>query len=80
MRRIYLINMNLSFSSSPHVFSMDNDYVNQFRYTQHMIIGKGYNNGGLNDDIILFIISHCPCLHSIDLCYDSDVCYITDHT
>ena len=61
-RRIYLIEMNLrledgsSFSSSMEIY-----YVDQFRYTQHVIM-----IGSISDDMAIFIISHCPCLLSID--------------
>jgi len=53
MRRIYWINMNLD-------FIIENDYVDQFRYSQHVVI-----KNCVRDDIMMFIISRCPCLQSI---------------
>jgi hypothetical protein len=63
MRRIYLINMKFvasDFNLTPS--SIDNDYVDQFRYTQHVVM-----RGAMRDDMAIFIISHCPCLLSIDI-------------
>ena len=58
MRRIYLIKMLFvvsDFNLTPS--SIENDYVDQFRYTQHVIM-----RGSIIDDMAIFIISHCPCL------------------
>ena len=63
IRRIYLINMYLRFEDDTSFSSsMENDYVDQFRYTQHVIM-----RGPIRDDMAIFIISHCPCLLSIDI-------------
>ena len=77
MRRIYLINMkfmisNFCLTSS----SIDNNYIDQFRYTQHVVM-----RGPIIDDMAIFIISHCPCLLSIDIgdCKISSL-QITDRT
>ena len=61
MRRIYLINMNLDFEDD-NTFSsiIENDYIDQFRYTQHVVM-----SGLIRDDMAIFIISRCPCLLSI---------------
>ena len=34
---------------------LQNDYVDQFRYTEHVVM-----RGSMRDDIAIFIISHCP--------------------
>ena len=63
MRRIYLIIMKIVASEFYlHQSSIDNDYVDQFRYTQHVVM-----RGPIIDDMAIFIISHCPCLLSIDI-------------
>jgi len=76
MRRIYLINMNLNFDIlTPS--NIENDYVDQFRYTQHVVM-----RGVIIDDKAMFIISHSPCLLSIGI-YQHDKYYglqFTDHT
>ena len=69
MRRIYLINMKLLFKSFSS--SIENDYEVQFRYTRYLIM-----IGPVRDDMAIFIISHCPCLLSIDVSSDN----ITDYT
>jgi F-box/leucine-rich repeat protein 2/20 len=76
MRRVYLRIMmimvhNLNLTSS----SIDNDYVDQFRYTQHVVM-----RGPIIDDMAIFIISHCPCLLSIDIIDNSRSHQVTDHT
>ena len=72
MRRIYLINMYLRFEDDTSFSSyIENDYVDQFRYTQYLVM-----RGCVRDDMAIFIISHCPCLLSIDISTGS----ITDHT
>ena len=61
MRRIYLINMKFvasDFYLTPS--SIENNYVDQFRYTEHVVM-----RGSMRDDIAIFIISHCPCLLSM---------------
>jgi len=61
MRRIYWINMNLNFNNlTPS--SIENNYVDQFRYTQHVVM-----RGVIIDDIVMFIISHSPYLLSIEI-------------
>ena len=80
IRRIYLIEMNLRFEdNSSFASSMENLYVNQFRYTQHVIM-----RGTIRDDMAILILSHCLFLLSIDISesYDDDESspQITDHT
>ena len=76
MRRIYLIKMLLvvsDFYLTP--FGMENNYVDQFKYTQYLVM-----SGTIRDDMAIFTISHCPCLLSIDI---NSYCYgieLTDHT
>ena len=67
MRRIYLFKMLFvvsDFTLTPS--SIENNYMDQFRYTQHVFM-----RGPIRDDMAIFIISHCPCLSSIDIgdCY-----------
>ena len=81
MRRIYLINMNLHFEYDTSFSStMENDYVDQFRFTQHVVM-KGPI---IDDGMAIFIISHCPCLLLIDISstyyYCSSSPQLTDHT
>ena len=78
MRRIYSINMKLDFKDdSAFSSNIENNYVDQFRYTRHVIL-----KGAIRDDMVIFIISHCPCLLSIDIGDDdsSSNPQITDHT
>ena len=85
MRRIYLIKMNLLFKDddddendddSHNLVVMENEYVDQFRYTQHIVM-----RGFIRDDMAIFIISHCPCLLSIDIGdYNRPDPQVTDHT
>jgi hypothetical protein len=76
MRRIYLIKMLIvvpDFYLTP--FGMENDNVDQFKYTQYLFM-----SGTIRDDMAIFIISHCPCLLSIDI---NSYCHryeLTDHT
>ena len=66
IRRIYLINMKLDFKDdSAFSSSIENDYVDQFRYTRHVIM-KGRIRDDDND-MTIFITSHCSCLLSIDI-------------
>ena len=63
MRRIYLMKMMIEvsgFNLTPS--SIENDYVDQFRYTRHVVM-----RGPIRDDMAIFIMSHCPCLLSIDI-------------
>ena len=46
----------------PFLSNIENNYVGQFRYTQHL-----FKMGTIGDDMAIFIISHCPCLLSIDI-------------
>ena len=79
MRRIYLIKM--LFVVSDFVFkltpsSIENDYRDQFRYTQHVM-----SIGDIRDNMAIFIISHCPCLLSIGIGdYDEPDPIVTDLT
>ena len=81
MRRIYLIKMYFDFEDDNILSSsIQNNYVDQFRYTQHVVM-----RGPIRDDIAIFIISHCPCLLSIGISttnYEYIILYpqITDHT
>jgi len=70
IRRIYLIKINI-FIKDYRFFSssIKNDYVDQFRYTQHVEM-----RGVIRDDITMFIISHCSCLLSLDLSTISTHC------
>ena len=77
MRRIYLIKMSFDFKEN-NIFSFitENDYVDQFRYTQHLFM-----IGSISDDMAIFVISHCPCLLSIDIGdYEQTTPQITDRT
>ena len=62
IRRIYLIKMKIvdSVLNLPSS-TMKNDYVDQFRYTHHVIMRGAIRD----DDMAIFILSHCPCLLSI---------------
>ena len=82
MRRIYWINMNLLFENdSSFSSSIENDYIDQFRYTKHAVMG-----GAIRDNMAIFIISHCPFLLSVDISTTEDESSsslrppITDHT
>ena len=83
MRRIHLINMNVLFkdcrSDEISSSSIENDYVDQFRYTQHVFM-----RGSIHDDMVILIISHCQCLLSIDISISnrrvSSFSEVTDHT
>ena len=77
MRRIYLINMYLRFIEDDNSFSssIENDYVDQFRYTQHVVM-----RGPIRDNMAIFIISHCSCLLSIDISGEFNHSRVTDHT
>jgi len=72
IRRIYWINMNLDFNWLT-LSSIENNYVDQFRHTQHV------GMVGLITDIVMFIISQCTCLQSIDISNNYDF-QITDDT
>ena len=80
IRRIYLINMNLDFEDDSYFScTIENDYVDQFRYTQHVVM-RGHIRG---DDMVKFIISHCLYLLSIDISEfhdDESSSILTDHT
>ena len=66
IRRIYLINIKIvefgfdddddDDDDSCYAVSMGNNYVDQFRYTQHVFM-----EGLIRDDMAIFIITHCPC-------------------
>jgi hypothetical protein len=63
MRRSYLIIMMIVASDFYlHPSSIENDYMDQFRYAQHVVM-----RGPLIDDMVIFILSHCPCLLSIGI-------------
>ena len=80
IRRVYSINMNLLFVDfGLFLSSIESNYEDQFRYTQHVIM-----RGPMRDNMAIFIISHCLCLLSIDIT-GLDYCIfsgpkITDHT
>jgi len=75
MRRIYLIKMHLDFADeNTFSSSMDNNFADQFRNTQHVVI-----RGQIRDETAIFIISHCPCLLSIDITADYNGNQITDY-
>jgi hypothetical protein len=80
MRQIYLIKMYLDFEDDHDIISSSiaNGYIDQFRFTQHLIL-----RGRIRDDMVIFIISHCPCLLSIHISKSIDISskqFITDHT
>ena len=77
MRRIYLISMKILVSGFySTVSNLENDYDDQFRYTQHVVM-----RGPIRDDMTIFIISHCLCLLSINIGdYVQPDPQITDHT
>ena len=62
------------FSLTPSI--INNYYVDQFRYTQHVVM-----RGSIRDDMAIFIISHCSCLFLIGIgdCNRPDP-KVTDHT
>ena len=76
VRRIYLINMYLRCTEDDSALSssIENNYVDQFRYTQYVVM-----RGHIRDDMAIFIISHCPCLLSIDISAEYYYSQITDH-
>ncbi len=81
MRRIYLMSMNLLFEDDDYDNGdMENDYVNQFRYTHHV----SFNGEYVTDDMAIFVISHCPSLLSMEMVLDDEVFFshpqITYHT
>jgi len=55
----YSINMFFHFDSPS---SIENDYVDQFRYSQFVVM-----TGCVIDHLAVFIISLCPCLQSIGI-------------
>ena len=69
MRRIYLSDFNVTPSS------IENYYVDQFRYTQHVVM-----SGAMRDDMAIFIISHCLRLLSIYISFQSSDPQVSDHT
>ena len=88
IRRIYLMNILIvvssnyflpSFLKNFNVVDMENNYDDQFRYTQHVVM-----RGPIRDDMSIFIISHCPCLLSFDISalrgFSSLYPQVTDHT
>ena len=80
IRRIYWIKMKIVVSDfNSTVSNLEKDYVDQFRYTQHVVM-----RGAIRDDMAIFILSHCSCLLSIDTLQTdnriSSFPRITDHT
>ena len=80
MRRIYLIKVTIQMSNlNLYLSNIENYYVDQFRYTQHVFM-----IGPIDDDMAIFIISHCLCLLSIDISvsggYSSSYPQVTDLT
>ena len=63
LRGIYLIKINIvvsDFYLTPS--SIENNYVDQVRYTKQLVL-----RGPIRDDMAIFMISHCPCLLSVDI-------------
>jgi len=80
MRQIYFINMNFDFEvdDDSFSFSIENDYEDQFRYTQYLIL-----RGAISDYMAVFMISHCPCLLSMDISKSIFILsnrFLTDYT
>ena len=79
MRRIYFIKIVIADPDFYFKVSVENNYIDQFRYTQHVNM-----KGPIRDDMAMLIISHCPCLLSIEI--SSVVVYlslspqVTDYT
>jgi len=75
MRRIYLINMLMlesDFYLTPS--SIDNDYVDHFRYTQHLIlIGDDFYDPQVTDHTLKSIAEHCTNLQSLSLSCCSEI-------
>ena len=65
MRRIYFMTFIFDDENS-FLSTMENKSADQFKYIQQVVI-----RGSIRDDMVIFIISHCPCLLSI---------YIGDHS
>jgi F-box/leucine-rich repeat protein 2/20 len=75
MRRIYLIKMLFVvsyFNLTPS--SIENDYVDQFRYTQNVVM-----RGAMRDNMSIFIISHSLCMLSINISGHSSDPQVSDH-
>jgi len=75
MRRIYWINMDLNFNILIPS-SIENNYVHQLKYIQHVAM-RGCI---IRDGIAMFIISHSPCLQSIDIVNNGNNSKFTDKT
>ena len=81
MRRIYLINILIEKSHySLTLSSIENDYMNQFRYTQHVVMRGPIRNifdisRDITDHTLQSIAEHCTGLQSLSL---SCCRYITD--
>jgi len=84
MRRIYPIEMQIQVSvihstSAMSIRKLKNDYVDQFRYTQYVVL-----RGPILDDMAIFIVSHCPSLLLMNIIDDREReqsnPQITDHT
>jgi len=76
MRRIYLIKMLFVvsyFNLTPS--SIENDYVDQFRYTQNVVM-----RGAMRDNMSIFIISHSLCMLSINISDHLSDPQVSDHT
>ncbi len=75
MRRIYLINMKFvasDFNLTPS--SIENDYADQFRYTQHLILIGDYSFvPQVTDHTLKSIAEHCTNLQSLSLSCCSEI-------
>ena len=77
MRQIYWVKMLILVTDFYlHPSSIENDYVDQFRHTQHLIM-----RGPIIDDMAIFILTRCPLLLSIEIhdCSEPKP-QVTDHT
>ena len=76
LRRIYFIEMILILNDDSLFLScIENNYVNQFRYTKHIVM-----SGRIRDNIAIFIMSHCSSLLSIYISGHSPDSQVTDET
>ena len=80
LRRIYLARMSIIFDESnldTAVSTIENNdrYVEQFRYIKHIDM-----RGSISDYMAIFIISHCLCLLSIYISFQSSDPQVSDHT
>jgi hypothetical protein len=74
MRRIFFVNMLIEVTDL-YLHPALTEHEDQFRYTQHVVM-----RGPIQDDMAIFIISHCPCLVSIVISESHNNPQVTDHT